>query len=126
MKFLEKKVKESKIPKLEIGGNITYKYLCVKIRLSSKKKEHFKTCDIIITKTNLFFLNYQNKKFSLLYNVNIKNLTKLAFSKNIPNCLLLHENKELIEGIEVKTESAYSLLTLLDDLYHSYPDYLKN
>lgn len=124
--FLEKKVKEAKIPKLEIGNNVIYKYLCCKIKNSNRKKESFKTCDVIITKTNIVFLNYVKSKFELIYNINIKNLTKLAFSKNIPNCLLLHDNSEIIEGIEIKTETSSSLLTLFDELFHSYPEHLKN
>ena len=111
---------------MEIGNNIIYKYLCCKFRNSNIKKDPFKTCDVIITNTNLFFMNYEKSKFDLICHVNIKNLTKLAFSKNIPNCLILHDNKDVIEGIEIKTESSSSLLTLIDDLFHNYPEHLKN
>lgn len=103
-----------------------YKYISVKIRNLNKKKEKFKTTDLIITKTDLIFLNYTNKKFELLFNVCLRNLTKLTFSKNILNCLILHDNKALAEGIEIQTESASSLLTLIDDLFQNFPEHLKN
>jgi hypothetical protein len=121
---LERKIKDAKIPKLDIGNNNIYKYLSCKLKISNIKKEPFKTCDVIITNKNLFFLNYDKSKFEFLFNINIKNLTKLAFSKHIPNCLILHDNKDISEGIEIKTESSSSLLTLIDDLFHNYPEHL--
>jgi len=92
----------------------------------NKKKEKFKTTDLIITKTDLVFLNYINKKFELLYKVSLSNITKLAFSKNIINCLILHDNKAFFEGVEIKTESASSLFALIDDLSQNFPEHLKN
>lgn len=70
--------------------------------------------------------NINSLKFELNFIVEIKNLRKLAFSKTVSNCILLFDNKELIKGIEIKTESSVSLLTLLDDLFHSHPKSPKN
>jgi hypothetical protein len=110
------------------NNDIIYKYLSCKIKNLKNKKEKFKNCDVIITNFNIFFMDYNinTLKFEFKFNVEIKNLRKLAFSKNTPNCIMLFDNKELIQGIEIKTESNASLLTLLDDLFHSHPESLKN
>jgi len=122
------KINEIKLFENNNNNNGIYKYLSCKIKSLKNKKEKFKTCDVIITEINLYFLDYNSntKKFELKFSVDIKNLRKLAFSKNTSNCLLLYDNKELFQGIEIKTESHISLMTLLDDLFHSYPEHLKN
>lgn len=97
-----------------------FKYISSKIKFLKNKRDRFKTSDIIITEYHIYFLDYVDSKFELILKVRIKELNKLEFGKNISNSLVIYDNKELKYGIEIKTESCISLLTLLDDLYHSY------
>jgi len=125
--FLEKRIKELNIPNLNVSDkSLIYKYISVKIRNINKNKEKYRTTDLIITKKDLLFLEYINKKFELLFFISIRNLTKLAICKNKLNCLVLYDNKIVCDGIEIRTESAYSVFTLIDDLFHNSPDYFKN
>lgn len=125
--FLEKKLREITLPNIDWDDfNLNYKYISVRYRLYGKEAAYV-TGDFIITKNNIFLLSYGLKrKFELIYHIYMGNLTKLIPSKGSNKNFIIFDKQSIPTGLEIKTESSVSLLTLIDDLYQSFVEKYKN
>lgn len=103
---------EIKLVELNIDLIGEFKYISV----NYKKEFNFLTADLIISKECILLLEYISTGFKIIHKIDLVNMTKL-----IPN----HKNKSVkifdkivykTEGLELKTESYSSIMTLLDDL----------
>jgi hypothetical protein len=89
-----------------------FKYISV----NYKKDFNFISADLIISKEFLLLLEFTSSGFNIIHKFDLINMTKL-----IPN----HKNKSVkifdkivykTEGLELKSESYSSVMTLIDDL----------
>lgn len=129
--FLEERLDSCNLPNhLPDDLSFKFKYTSIKYRINEKKnlnedimaiEESFMPADFIITRNDLYLLNYNphKRKFELIQHIEMRNLIKLILNKSIPNCFVIFDKKNT-HGLEVKSESYSSLLSLIDELYEKH------